>query len=184
LGLFISYGMGTGILSLEVKQPECETDHFPSCADVKDLCSCWAILHPLPCSSAWRAGYLIPRNKFTWNLFTLLSSMFMLLRNISQLEFYYYFWPTIYNTNSSAQQLFENKVLLKISTSHSCSTIRHEGAWVKRRYSSYSFSTSALDGRGWSASRPSRDLALGKGPPVPIVQEAGWAPEPVWTQRL
>jgi hypothetical protein len=23
-----------------------------------------------------------------------------------------------------------------------------------------------------------------KGPPVPIVQEAGWAPEPVWTQRL
>jgi hypothetical protein len=21
-------------------------------------------------------------------------------------------------------------------------------------------------------------------PPVPIVQEAGWAPEPVWTQRL
>jgi hypothetical protein len=22
------------------------------------------------------------------------------------------------------------------------------------------------------------------GPPVPIVQEAGWAPEPVWTQRL
>jgi hypothetical protein len=24
----------------------------------------------------------------------------------------------------------------------------------------------------------------GKGPLVPIVQEAGWAPEPVWTQRL
>jgi hypothetical protein len=24
----------------------------------------------------------------------------------------------------------------------------------------------------------------GKGPPVPIVQEAGWAPVPVWTQRL
>jgi hypothetical protein len=23
----------------------------------------------------------------------------------------------------------------------------------------------------------------GKGPPVPIVQEAGWAPELVWTQR-
>jgi hypothetical protein len=23
-----------------------------------------------------------------------------------------------------------------------------------------------------------------KGPPVPIVQEAGWVPEPVWTQRL
>jgi hypothetical protein len=27
-------------------------------------------------------------------------------------------------------------------------------------------------------------LCLGKGPPVPIVQEAGWASEPVWTQRL
>jgi len=24
----------------------------------------------------------------------------------------------------------------------------------------------------------------GEGPPVPIVQEAGWAPEPVSTQRL
>jgi hypothetical protein len=24
----------------------------------------------------------------------------------------------------------------------------------------------------------------GKGPPVPIEQEAGWAPEPVWMQRL
>jgi hypothetical protein len=24
----------------------------------------------------------------------------------------------------------------------------------------------------------------GKAPPVPTVQEAGWAPEPVWTQRL
>jgi hypothetical protein len=29
---------------------------------------------------------------------------------------------------------------------------------------------------------PGRALATGKGPPVPIVQEAGWAPEPVWTQ--
>jgi hypothetical protein len=24
----------------------------------------------------------------------------------------------------------------------------------------------------------------GKGPPVPTGQEAGWAPEPVWKQRL
>jgi hypothetical protein len=36
----------------------------------------------------------------------------------------------------------------------------------------------------WLASRPGRALPPGKGPPVPIVQEAGWAPEPVWTQRL
>jgi hypothetical protein len=26
--------------------------------------------------------------------------------------------------------------------------------------------------------------APGKVPPVPIVQKAGWAPEPVWTQKL
>jgi hypothetical protein len=37
----------------------------------------------------------------------------------------------------------------------------------------------ALDGGEWSASRLGRAL-----PPVPIGQEAGWAPEPVWTQRL
>jgi hypothetical protein len=56
--------------------------------------------------------------------------------------------------------------------------------WGKRRYSSYSFMTSALDGGEWSASCAGRSLPPGKGPPVPIVQEAGWASEPVWTQRL
>jgi hypothetical protein len=35
----------------------------------------------------------------------------------------------------------------------------------ERRYSSYSFSTSALDGGEWSASRPGRALAPRKGPP-------------------
>jgi hypothetical protein len=45
-------------------------------------------------------------------------------------------------------------------------------------------STSALDGGEWSAARLGRALPPKKGPPVPIVQEAGWAPEPVWTQRL
>jgi hypothetical protein len=55
---------------------------------------------------------------------------------------------------------------------------------VEIRYSSYSFSNSALDGGEWSASRPGRALPPGKGPSVPILQEAGWAPEPVWTQRL
>jgi hypothetical protein len=38
-----------------------------------------------------------------------------------------------------------------------------------RRYSSYSFLTSALE---WSASRPGRALPPGKEPPVPTVQEA------------
>jgi hypothetical protein len=31
---------------------------------------------------------------------------------------------------------------------------------------------------------PAALLPPGKGPPVPIVQEAGWTPDPVWTQRL
>jgi hypothetical protein len=53
-----------------------------------------------------------------------------------------------------------------------------------RRYSSYSFMISILDCGEWSASRPGRALPPGKGPPVSIVQEAGWAPELVWTQRL
>jgi hypothetical protein len=54
----------------------------------------------------------------------------------------------------------------------------------RRRYSSYSFTASALNGGEWSASRPGRALPPRKGPPVPIGQEAGWAPEPVWTQKL
>jgi hypothetical protein len=61
---------------------------------------------------------------------------------------------------------------------------RHGGAWGERRYSSCSFSTSALDGGEWSASRLGRAFTPGEGPPVPIVQEAGWASEPVWTQRI
>ena len=32
----------------------------------------------------------------------------------------------------------------------------------------------------WSAARPGRTLLPGKDP-VPIIQEAGWAPGPVWT---
>jgi hypothetical protein len=54
----------------------------------------------------------------------------------------------------------------------------------KRSYSSYSFTTSVIYGDEWSASRPGRALAPWKGPPVTNVQEDGWAPEPVWTERL
>jgi hypothetical protein len=43
----------------------------------------------------------------------------------------------------------------------------------------YSFSTSALGGGGWSAPRPG--CFTPRKDPVPIVQEAGWAPGPVWT---
>jgi hypothetical protein len=48
----------------------------------------------------------------------------------------------------------------------------------ERRYSSYSFSTSALDGGQWSASRLSSALAPRKGPPVHVVKEYGWTPPP------
>jgi hypothetical protein len=66
-----------------------------------------------------------------------------------------------------------------------CSLTTHLGRRRgERMYSSYSFTTSALDGGKWSASRPGRALAPGKGPPVPIGQEAEWTPEPVWTKRL
>jgi hypothetical protein len=51
-------------------------------------------------------------------------------------------------------------------------------------YSSYSFTTSALDGGEWLASRPGRALIPGKGTPVPSLQEAGWAPEQIWAERL
>jgi hypothetical protein len=54
----------------------------------------------------------------------------------------------------------------------------------ERRYSSYLLTTSVLGGGEWSTSRLGRALSLGKGPPVPVGQEAGWAPDPVWTQRL
>jgi hypothetical protein len=40
---------------------------------------------------------------------------------------------------------------------------------------------------GWgesSASNLSHTLPPGKGPPVPTEEEAGWAQEPVWMQRL
>jgi hypothetical protein len=50
---------------------------------------------------------------------------------------------------------------------------------VERRYSSYSFTASALDGCEWLVSRPGRSL-----PTVPIGEEAGWAPDPVWTLRI
>jgi hypothetical protein len=62
---------------------------------------------------------------------------------------------------------------------------RHGGALGERRYSSsYSFWISALERGEWSASRPGCTLPPEKEPPVPTVQEAGWAPESVWTQRL
>jgi hypothetical protein len=45
--------------------------------------------------------------------------------------------------------------------------------------------TLTLDGGEWSVSCPGHALHPGKDPPtILIVQEAGWAPELVWTLRL
>jgi hypothetical protein len=50
--------------------------------------------------------------------------------------------------------------------------------YIYQSVSSYSFLTLALGGGEWSVSVTSQVLAPGKGPQVPIGQEAGWAPEP------
>ena len=55
----------------------------------------------------------------------------------------------------------------------------HEGPDMEQTYSSTLPSTSALDGGGCSTPRLGR-FTPGKDP-VRIVQEAGWAPGPVWT---
>jgi hypothetical protein len=49
----------------------------------------------------------------------------------------------------------------------------YTGTGKERMYSSYSFTTSALDGNEWSLSRPGRTLAPEKGLPVLIVQDSG-----------
>jgi hypothetical protein len=50
--------------------------------------------------------------------------------------------------------------------------------------SSDSFMTSELNGGEWSVSCPGHALPPGIGTPASIGQEAGRAPEPVWTTRL
>jgi hypothetical protein len=77
-----------------------------------------------------------------------------------------------------------NKLHTLLSDSKAKSVPLHATKALGGGYSSYSFSTLALDGGEWSASCPSRTLALGKGPSLPIVHKTGWAPEPVWTHRL
>jgi hypothetical protein len=68
----------------------------------------------------------------------------------------------------------------KVKQSHNTPT----EAQGEERYSSNSFTPSALEGGEWSASRPGRALPSRKGLPVPIGQDSGWAPESVWTQSL
>jgi hypothetical protein len=60
--------------------------------------------------------------------------------------------------------LFIDCVKAKVAPLHATEALLGE-----RKYSSYSFSTSALDGGEWSALRPGRALAPGKETPVSIV---------------
>jgi hypothetical protein len=65
--------------------------------------------------------------------------------------------------------------------------LSHHTPWRRlgrEEYSSYSFSNSSLDGGVFSVTPRPHFNPGGKDPPVPTVQEAGWAPGPVWTQRL
>jgi hypothetical protein len=62
----------------------------------------------------------------------------------------------------------ELRFYIKSKSVFSCPATRHGGTWGERRYSSYSYLTSALDVGEWLASRPGRALPPGKGPPVPI----------------
>jgi len=43
--------------------------------------------------------------------------------------------------------------------------------------------TATLEENEWSAARPGRTIPPGKDP-VPILQQAGWAPGPVWTAEI
>jgi hypothetical protein len=74
------------------------------------------------------------------------------------------------NLVSTIMNLVENKAV----PLHAIEALMGRGG-IAPTYSRY---------RHYIASRPGRALPPGKGPPVPIVQEAGWASEPVWTQRL
>jgi hypothetical protein len=91
---------------------------------------------------------------------------------------------TLDNCQHSTRRLSENQIF-------ACpSIILHVGIYIyircssptthlwrlrgQRRCSSYSFTTSALDGGEWSASRLCSALPPRKEPPVPIGQEAGW----------
>jgi hypothetical protein len=73
---------------------------------------------------------------------------------------------------------------LSVSKSKKVKQSTYGCARGEKRYTSCSFTTSALEEGEWSASLPGPALPSGKGLPVPIGQEAGWDPEPVWTQRL
>jgi hypothetical protein len=89
-------------------------------------------------------------------------------------------YTAIESQHSKHQNNAHHRVILKLKSSHYTPGRRLGGEEVYLPLILY------LRAR-WgerSAWRPGRALAPGKGPPVAMVQEAEWAPEPVWTKRL
>jgi hypothetical protein len=86
----------------------------------------------------------------------------------------------------------QNKLTLPIKTcKRFCAYLENEGNipvhYDMKAYGGvdvyiHVFLTSALVGGEWSDSSSGR-FTLGETAPVPIWQEAGWTPEPVWTAR-
>jgi hypothetical protein len=85
---------------------------------------------------------------------------------------------------ATSQRAVFNVILVRIlrTVKKSSPATRHGGAWGGEEVY---LLTSALDG-GVSGRRhaPAALYPRGKDPPLPIVQETGWAPELVWTQRI
>jgi hypothetical protein len=64
--------------------------------------------------------------------------------------------------NTLSRPIADLRAKIRTCKVKSCRTTRPGGTWGKRRYSSYSFLTPALDGGECSATRPGRDLPPGK----------------------
>jgi hypothetical protein len=79
--------------------------------------------------------------------------------------------------------LVPRNIAIEKQTKHSSPDTRHGGAWGERRYNSYSFLTSALDGGEWSASRPGRSLPPEKDLRYPLYRKLG-GPQSRPGQRL
>jgi hypothetical protein len=96
---------------------------------------------------------------------------FIPLLNFRCLDFRFYtLWLRYITLTSSFRWEFKGK-------GHP--TTGHQGPRGGSRGVAYSFSSSALEGGGWLSPRTGR-FSPGKDP-VPIVQEAGCVPGPVWT---
>jgi hypothetical protein len=82
------------------------------------------------------------------------------------------------------KSLWRHKCKQEHNIMQSCPTNTPKVAQRGEEVSSYLFLTSALNGNERLASHLGSALPPRKGPPVPTGQKAGWASEPVWTQKL